>query len=592
MRKRLRHICRRIKDGYLTEKLEQLFWIYGFAKSQLLMILVYTLLGLTGTIVSLISSLVSRDLVDIITGHNAGKLLTTFCAMIGITLGSTLVGQISSYISTKVNLRVDNHVKYVVFEDIMNTEWEALSRYHSGDLLTRWSGDASTISSGILTLVPNAIIFTFRFCAALWMVIRYDASFAVFALLGIPVSLLISKESMKRMREGNMGTLAISTKVSSFNQEAFSNVQILKAFDLLPLYAKKLRALQNEYTSVRLKYQKLAIVNSMFLTVVSMLVSYSAQGWGVYKVWSGDISYGTMTMFIGLSTTLSGTVNNLINLFPSAIALTNSAKRLMDISNMPKENYRQRDEVKKFYEEHSSEGVGICLRDISYAYPESDVIFEEAQIDAFPFEVVAFVGPSGEGKTTMMRYILSLIKPQKGCGYLCAGNSLPEDRECMELTASVRQLMAYVPQGNTMFSGTIAENMRNVKEDATDDEIIEALKLACAWKFVEKLPEGINSPIKERGGGFSEGQAQRLSIARALLRKSPILLLDEATSALDIATEREVLRNIMKDEYPRTCIVTTHRPTVLSICNRVYAIEDKKCRLLDNEEIERRIADF
>ena len=143
-----------------------------------------------------------------------------------------------------------------------------------------------------------------------------------------------------------------------------------------------------------------------------------------------------------------------------------------------------------------------------------------------------------------------------------------------------------------MFSGTIAENLRNVKPDASDEEIIEALKLADAWEFVEKLPDGIGSKIKERGGGFSEGQAQRLSIARALLRKSPILLLDEATSALDVATERKVLKNIMADTYPRTCIVTTHRPTVLNICTRVYAIREKKCQVLEKSEIERMIKDF
>ena len=205
--------------------------------------------------------------------------------------------------------------------------------------------------------------------------------------------------------------------------------------------------------------------------------------------------------------------------------------------------------------------------------------------------LVTAISPTkaGEGKTTMLRLILALLCPKEGRMWVCAEENREEK---ILLSASARKLFSYVPQGNTMFSGTIAENLRTVKPDASDEELIEALKLACAWDFVEKLPDGINSAVKERGGGFSEGQAQRLSIARALLRKSPILLLDEATSALDVATERRVIRNIMADTYPRTCIVTTHRPTVLNICARVYAIKDKSCRELKEQEIEQMIREF
>ena len=186
----------------------------------------------------------------------------------------------------------------------------------------------------------------------------------------------------------------------------------------------------------------------------------------------------------------------------------------------------------------------------------------------------------------MLRLILSIIQAQEG-NAVCESEGEEEF-----LSPSTRKLFSYVPQGNTMLSGTIAENMSTVKEDAPDEDIIEALKLACAWDFVEKLPDGIYSEIKERGGGFSEGQAQRLSIARALLRKSPILLLDEATSALDVATERKLLKNIMNDEYARTCIVTTHRPTVLGVCSRVYKISDRKCMILNEEEVSAMMMDF
>ena len=223
--------------------------------------------------------------------------------------------------------------------------------------------------------------------------------------------------------------------------------------------------------------------------------------------------------------------------------------------------------------------MDVQLTDLSYSYHNGTTVFSHADFEAHPNEIVALVGSSGEGKTTLLRIMLSLLRPQSGSVTVFGANT----GQRLRLGPSSRRLFAYVPQGNTMFSGTIAENMRNVKEDATDDEIINALKQACAWEFVEKLPDGISHPIGERGKGFSEGQAQRLAIARALLKKSPILLLDEATSALDPATEEALLKNIAADDYPRTCIVTTHRTSVLGICDRVYEIKGKRCELVSQQ---------
>lgn len=554
-------------------------WIGGYARQHILAIAVYTLLGLAGTGISLLGSLVSKDLIDIITGHETGQVVMTFCIMIGMNLGSVFLTQISNYISTKISMSVDAGIKADIFSKILVTDWESLTEYHTGDLLTRWNGDASNIASGILSFVPNLIIYLFRFGSALWMVLYYDASFAVFALVSMPVSFLMSRYLTKKMQSNNNKSAAMNAKMSGFNQEAFSNIQTIKAFDMISLYIERLKNLQREYITMRMSYQKMSMVISVLMTLIGMAVSYASYGWGIYRVWSGAISYGTMTMFLTLSSTLTSTLNNLISLIPTSISLTTSAGRLMDIVEMPREDYSKKEEVKAFWERHKEEGVGLSVQDVSYAYRNGTVVFEHAFMEAHPHEVVALIGPSGEGKTTMLRLLLSLILSQEGTAQLCTRE------ENMPLNASARQLISYVPQGNTMFSGTIAENMRNVKEDATDEEIRNALEIACAWDFVEKLPDGINSPIQERGGGFSEGQAQRLSIARAILRRSPILLLDEATSALDVATERKLLKNLMKDEYPRTCLVTTHRPTVLEVCTRVYAIRDKHLDVLTEEEI-------
>lgn len=586
LRERLQFYIGRIKAGRIQEMLRQTRWIYQYARHYWMPMIFYTLLGLAGTLVSLLSGFVSRDLVNIITGYQAGEVVRTFAAMIGLGVGSTLVNQLANYASSRISMNVDAEIKSDIFSKILVTDWESLTKYHTGDLLTRWGSDTSNISNGVLNFIPNMVVYIFRFVSAFAVVASNDISFAVFAFLGMPVSLLLSRTLMRRMVNNNKRSAAMSAAMSGFNQEAFSNIQTIKAFDLVPFYTGRLKRLQKDYIAMKLDFQKMSMGTSLLLSTVSILVSYAAYGWGIYRVWSGAIDYGTMTMFLGLSGTLTGALHNLTSLVPSVISLTTSAGRLMDIVEMPQEDHSGDIAAAAFLNQHKNDGISILLQDITYSYQDGNNVFAGASLEAHPHEIVALVGPSGEGKTTMLRLLLSLISP-------CGGESFVASKgDRLRMSPSTRRLFSYVPQGNTMFSGTIAENMRNVKPDATDDEIMEALKTACAWDFVSRLPDGIDSRVGERGTGFSEGQAQRLSIARSLLRRSPILLMDEATSALDVATERRLLHNIMQDTYPRTCIVTTHRPTVLNLCTRVYAIRDRQCTSLEEAEISRLIEDF
>lgn len=583
----------RIKSGRLKEMIRQTKWIYAYAKHYWPSVIFYTLLGFVGTGVGLLISWISKNLVDMITGQKSGKLALTFGVMIGLSIVTLIINQITDFISARISMKVDAEIKLDIFEKIMVTDWESLAEYHTGELLTRWSSDASTVSSGVLNFIPNLIISLFKFVSAFIVVVYYDWTFAVFAFLGMPVTILLSRKLMRRMINNNKRSAAMGAKLSGFNQETFSNIQTVKAFSLIRLYVERLKQLQHEYIEMRLDFKRMSIWTSLLMSVVGLVVTYSSYGWGIYRVWSGVITYGTMTMFLSLSGTLTGSLSNLTSLVPSAIGITTSAGRLMDIVEMKREDYSDDEKVVEFGKKFAGVGISLKLQDIGYSYKTGNQVFDGASVDAHPHEIVALVGPSGEGKTTMLRLILALVNQKKGEAYLYAGYEVPsteEDR--IHLSASTRKLFSYVPQGNTMLSGTIAENMRFVKPNATDEEIWAALDMACAKEFVEKMPNGINSELKERGGGISEGQAQRLSIARAIIRKSPLLLLDEATSALDVATERRVLKNIMKDEYPRTLIVTTHRPTVLSACNRVYAIKDKKCVILNDEEIDEMVRGF
>lgn len=586
MREKLQFYIQRIREGRLKEMRLQVRWVYAYARSYWKQMVFYTVLGMGGVLLGLVSSLISRDMVDIVTGMKTGALARTFFWMIGMSVSSIVVNQFTSYFSNKISYQVDAEIKADIFSKILVTDWESVSRYHTGDLLTRWTNDASNISSGVLSFIPTAIINVFKFAGTLLIVVRSDWTFAVFAMIGIPFSMLMSKTLLSRMKRQNIKNADMNAKMTGFNQESFSNMQTIKAFDLVRLFVDRLKELQRNYIEMELSYSRLNMLTSFLLGLIGLAVTYGCYGWGIYRVWTGAITYGTMTMFLSLTGNLTGSINSLSGLVPQLISLTTSAKRLMDIVEMPQEDYSGRAEADAFLERHRTDGVGISAEDVWYAYHNGTEVFRGASFQARPHEVIGLVGPSGEGKTTMLRLLLALLRPKRGAVFLTSGT----DR--MPMTPGARRLFSYVPQGNTMFSGTIAQNMRNVCPEATDEQIERALKLACAWDFVRKLPDGINTEVGERGGGFSEGQSQRLSIARALLRKTPILLLDEASSALDVATERKVLRNIMTDEYPRACVVTTHRPTVLTMCTRVYSIRGQRCTLLNPEEVDELIREF
>ena len=581
---KLQFYLKRIQDGRLKEMWTQTLWLYSYVRKYWFSIVLYTLIGLGGTGISLITSLLSRDLVDIVTGHKSNELLKTFIMYISFTLANVILSKILDYIATIISLKIDNAIKANIFEKMLLTRLEPLMSYHTGDLLTRWSSDASVISDGVLNWLPDLLIAIVRFLSALGIVLYYDPLFALLAIAGMPVSLLMSKTLLSRMQSRNLESAALNAKMMGFHQESFSNIQTIKAFDLIPLYVKKLHEYQKEYLQLQKKYQKLGILSSVFLSFVGLIVSYSCYGLGIYRVWSGTISYGTMTLFLSLSGTLTGTLNTLVGMVPSAINITTSSGRLMDIIKMPREDHSAAPKIDAFYQKNKQDGLSISLQDIQYAYAHGDTVFEHTDLVIEPDQIIALIGPSGEGKTTMLRILLALLEPQSGS--LSIQNA-KDTSVFVDYSPAIRRLFSYVPQGNAMFSGTIAQNMRNVKPDATDEEIITCLKTACAWDFVHKLPDGIYSTIGERGRGFSEGQVQRLSIARALLKKAPFLLLDEATSALDTVTEHRLLQNIMQKRAAGSCIVTTHRPTVLTICDKVYAIREKHCELLSSEDVDK-----
>lgn len=583
----IKKVIKKIKDGMLQEMYEETKWMYTYAKKYKFQIVFYICLGIMTTLMGLASSVGSKYLIDAVTGQDTGNIALIAIFIVSMGLFSIGINAVTTMISARINIKVNNEIQAEVYDKILVADWISMKEFHSGDLLNRLNGDVNTVASSILSWIPSLITRGVQFLGILAIILYYDPTMAVIALGSAPVMVIVSKTLMKKMRDYNKRMREVSSEVMSFNEESFQNIQSVKAFDLVEFFSNRLRNVQQNYKDVYLDYNKFSVYTSSFMSVVGMFVAYACFGWGVYRLWTGHITFGTMTLFVQLSGQLSSSFKSLVSLVPSAISATTSAGRIMEFFKIKNETKLDDEKVRLIQNNTQGKGLSVELEDVNFSYNSTKTVFKNANIVANPGEIVALVGPSGEGKTTMVRLLLGLINAKSGSAVIKDINGI----SC-KISSETRRFFAYVPQGNTIFSGTIADNMRMVKPDASDDEIIDALKTACAYDFVKKLPQGINSKVGERGGGFSEGQAQRISIARALLRKSPILLLDEATSALDVFTERQVLRNIMNSGYARTCIVTTHRPSVLTMCDRVYRIDSGDVSDIDEKEINRLIKDF
>lgn len=577
-------LASRWKDGTFREIFEDWRWILGYSARYWRAVVYYIALGVFSTTLGLASSVAAKHLIDIITGRQTDKLTVLILVMVIGSLFSLTFDSLINRISAKLSICINNDIQADIFDKIVDADWLSLSKFSSGDILNRFNGDIHTVSSNAISWLPSVIIAFYRFVATFLVILHYDVAMALIALASAPFLLLASKYVISRQREFGKQVRQTSSQLMTFEAEAVYNFDTIKSFGAAPQYSRELRQWQEKFKTVSLDYNLFSIKTNVFMSGLGMVVQFIAFGYCLFLLWTGSITFGTMTLFLQQRSNLTGAFNSLLSIVPAFLNSSVSAHRIRELTELPREPHIPESSA---LDSLAADGFTVSLRDMDFSYvPEQPVITNSALV-ARPGEIVALVGPSGEGKTTLIRLILGLIRPGSGEAVLIAA-----DGTQVPMNADTRHLFAYVPQGNTILSGTIAENMRMVKEDATDEQIIEALRITCAWDFVKDLPETIHCRIGERGKGFSEGQAQRIAIARAVLRDAPVLLLDEATSALDVATERRVLKNIIRRQPNKTCIVTTHRPSVLNLCQRVYRVVDAQVKELTEEESSRMVMEF
>lgn len=581
----IQSILDKLNDGTFSTFIEDWKWIFSYSIKYKWAILFYLLLGIFSSTLSIGSSVASKYLIDIIVGKKLDQLWILIFLMVFSTVFSLVFSSLVSRISLKINIYVNNDIQADIFRKIINADWMSLHGYAHGDLLNRFNSDVSTVAGNAVNWLPQVIISIYNFLATFCIILYYDYTMALIALGSAPFLLLISRYIMRKMREYRQRVMEMNSKLMSFEVETFYNMDTIKSFGITEKYGRELEKWQVKYKEHNLEYNLFSIKTNVIMKLISTFVSFVAFGYCLFRLWTNSITYGTMTLFLQQRSALSSEFNSLVGILPGMLNSSVSAHRIRELVELPKEKIDP--EAAEQIQKAAGDGLTVRMQDVEFAYEVKNNVISKSDFLAQPGEIVALVGPSGEGKTTMLRLILGLVSPESGKVTLSG-----KDGTEVNMSADIRKFFSYVPQGNTMIAGTISENLRMVKEDATDDEIIHALKVACAWDFVSKLPEGIHNPVGERGKGLSEGQAQRIAIARAVLRDAPILLLDEATSALDVTTERQVLRNIITQHPNKTCIVTTHRPSVLNLCQRVYRVMETKVTSLSEEESSRMAMDF
>ena len=543
-------------------------WLWQYTKPYVGRIGLLLLLGLLQTFVSLAMVQITKDIIDRATvGNGFYRLLFGYVVLL---LGMQAVTAASSLLSTVVTERFSFGIRRQIYEKILYSAWRDVTVYHTGDLMTRLTSDAGNVADGIVGTIPNILQLGIELVLVFFMLFYYSPLLAVFALLIAPVAAVCSWWLGRKLKMLQGKVQESESAYRSFLQESLANLMIVKAFTGETNAVERLTRLREERFRWVYRRTGLGTASSTVMALAFQGGYLAAFSYGALQLSRRQITYGTMSVFLTLVNRVQAPILGLAQQIPKVIAVVTSAGRIMELQRIPEEKTARVSDTPDISDisEWRADGckIGVELKDVSFGYTAEQVL-RQVSLTVRPGEFAAIVGESGIGKTTLIRILLAFLEADGGSVdfYNSAGARRHTE-------ASVRQFIAYVPQGNTLFSGSVRENLRMGRADATEEELWEALRLASGERFVRALPEGLDTVIGERGLGLSEGQAQRIAIARAFLRRAPFLILDEATSALDEATEIAVLQGLRELRPRPTCLIITHRKGILKYCDREIRI--------------------
>jgi ABC-type multidrug transport system fused ATPase/permease subunit len=465
---------------------------------------------------------------------------------------------IDNWVASRLDVEMRNTLRSRFFGLLLQSEWRGKEYYHSGDVLNRMVQDLGSVVSVITTTLPFALITIIQLVASFCLLYSMDHTLAIVLILILPFFSLLSRYYVSRMRRMTKAVRESESGIHSVMQESLQHKTIVKTLEQSGGMMQRLASLQDRLFGEIVVRTRFSVISRGLVSMGFSAGYLTAFLWGVFSIQGGAITFGVMTAFLQLVGRIQRPLADLARMIPSLVSSLTSAERLMELEELPMESVG---------EPICMEGlVGVRFADVSFKYIDGEEeVITHLNEDFNPGSMTAVLGETGAGKTTLVRLILSLIRPTSGCV------TLYDNRREIEVSPQTRSNLIYVPQGNTLFSGTIRDNLLLGRPGATDEELWEALHTACA-EFVEMLPDKLDTSCGEQGGGLSEGQAQRIAIARSLLRRGSVLLFDEATSALDPETERRLLRRMAEARNGRTVIFITHRPSVLEYCDRVLRV--------------------
>lgn len=538
-------------------------WILKHGKTSLIIIVLLTLMSVCLSLIQIRFATASKNVMDIATKVTEGTLSSAFFVLVFLLVLRLVVQIATNYLNVHATHKLSISLKNHLFRTLINKDYLSVAKYHSGELLNRINSDVSVIVSGIITMLPAAALFMTSIIGAFCVLYKIDSTLALIILCVGPLVAIGARLYSARYKIIHKECRECDGRVKSFMLEILQNLLVVKSFNCESHVLKNNSTLLQEHYRLNVKKVTISVVAHIGMFLIFNAGYYFALGYAAYRLSLGELTYGDVTAILALVSQIQTPFKNMSSLVPQAFAVVASIERLLELEDLRDENLSGNPLPADTYDKMEA----IVFDNVCFSYSDDSHV-SNINMNIKKGECVVVAGESGAGKSTSLKLLLGIMSPDSGRIYLdCKDGEL-------SLGKDTRSLFAYVPQGNLILSGTIRENIAFSHPDAKEEDIIAAAKVAQIWDFICTLDNGLDTVLGEKGLGLSEGQTQRISIARAILHDAPVLLLDESTSALDSVTEKNLLEAIRK-MTDKTCIIVSHKQAAFDICDSVAYIEKR-----------------